>query len=163
MHATRPRSGAVSLGIEVNVLPAAIEQVRRRGGLVFAQINPAMPYTHGDAIVPVIASFLYGSPRLYEWVHDNGRVRVMRTETTNNPGLIRQHRSMVSINTALQVDLFGQSNASRIGRRIHSGIGGQVDFIEGALHAVHPQAIIALRSWHPRARSSAVVPWSPSR
>jgi hypothetical protein len=49
VQTSSPRAGKVSLGIEVNVLPAAIDEVRRRGGLVVAQVNPRMPYTHGAA------------------------------------------------------------------------------------------------------------------
>jgi acyl-CoA hydrolase len=56
------------------------------------------------------------------------------------------------------VDLYGQVNASRVRGRLHSGFGGQTDFIVGALHAVGGQALIALRSWHPRADVSTVVP-----
>ena len=48
LNTTLPRDGRVSLGIEVNILPAAVERVRARGGLVVAQLNPAMPYTLGD-------------------------------------------------------------------------------------------------------------------
>ena len=48
LHTSLPRQGKVSLGIEVNVLPAAIEQARARGGVVIAQMNPRMPYTFGD-------------------------------------------------------------------------------------------------------------------
>jgi acyl-CoA hydrolase len=62
------------------------------------------------------------------------------------------------VNTALQVDLYGQVNASRVRGRIHSGFGGQTDFIVGALHAERGQALIALRSWHPRAQMSTIVP-----
>jgi acyl-CoA hydrolase len=65
---------------------------------------------------------------------------------------------MVSVNTALQVDLSGQANASRVHGRIFSGFGGQTDFIVGAMHSHGGQALIALRSWHPRADVSAVVP-----
>src|SRR5580693_6506297 len=49
LHTSTPRAGKVSLGIEVNILIAAVEQVRARGGLVVAQINPRMPYTLGDS------------------------------------------------------------------------------------------------------------------
>jgi acyl-CoA hydrolase len=63
-----------------------------------------------------------------------------------------------SINTALQVDLYGQANASRVRGRIYSGYGGQTDFIVGALHSRGGQALIALRSWHPRADVSTIVP-----
>ena len=52
LHTTRPRNGEVSMGTEVNILPAAIEQVRRRGGKVVAQVNDRMPWTTGDALVP---------------------------------------------------------------------------------------------------------------
>jgi acyl-CoA hydrolase len=65
---------------------------------------------------------------------------------------------MTSINTALEVDLFGQANASRIDARIHSGFGGQTDFIVGALHSAGGQSIMALRSWHPKADVSTIVP-----
>jgi acyl-CoA hydrolase len=53
LHTAPPRHGLLSLGVEVNILPAAIEAVRARGGLVVAQINPHMPYTYGDSLVPV--------------------------------------------------------------------------------------------------------------
>lgn len=55
LHTSRPAGGAVSLGVEVNVLPAAIEAVRARGGIVVTQANTAMPSTHGDAVVPLEA------------------------------------------------------------------------------------------------------------
>jgi acyl-CoA hydrolase len=247
LHTSLPRDGKVSLGTEVNVLPAAIETVRRRGGVVVAQANRLMPYTFGDGEIdlddidllvevetplasppafglddasarigelvadrvhdgatlqagigavpdatlgalrdrrglrvwtemfsdsvlelervgaldrdqPITTSFLFGSPELYAWVDGNPRVRMARTETTNDPGRIAQNTAMTSVNTALQVDLFGQANASRIGAKIYSGFGGQTDFIVGALHSKGGQALIALRSWHPRADRSTIVP-----
>jgi acyl-CoA hydrolase len=106
----------------------------------------------------ISTSFLFGSPELYEWVDGNSRVRVLRTETTNDPGLIAHNRAMTSVNGALQVDLFAQANASRVRRAVYSGFGGQTDFIVGALHSQGGQAIIALPSWHPRADVSTIVP-----
>ena len=247
LHTTRPRDGKVSLGVEVNVLPAAVEAARRHGGLVVAQTNSEMPWTSGDAVVdldmvdvlveadgpmphapvstvdedsatigafvaervtdgstlqagigavpdatmhgltgrrglrvwtemfsdsvlaleragaldrevPVTASFLFGSPELLEWVDGNDRVEMRRTEVTNSPALIARNPGMTSVNTALQVDLFAQANASRIKARIHSGFGGQTDFIVGAMHSTGGQAFIALRSWHPKADCSTIVP-----
>ncbi|EQD34410.1 4-hydroxybutyrate coenzyme A transferase, partial [mine drainage metagenome] len=55
VQTSTPRRGKVSLGVEVNILPAAIEEVRRRGGLVIAQVNPQMPHTYGDAEMDVDA------------------------------------------------------------------------------------------------------------
>ncbi|MBK8469272.1 MAG: acetyl-CoA hydrolase/transferase C-terminal domain-containing protein [Candidatus Phosphoribacter sp.] len=111
-----------------------------------------------DQELPITASFSVGSAELYEWMHLNPNVVMRRTETTNNPGNIAKQRQMTSVNTALQVDLFGQANASRINTRIHSGFGGQTDFIVGALHSKGGQAIMALRSWHPKADVSTIVP-----
>jgi len=247
LHTSLPRDGKVSLGIEVNVLPAAIDQVRTRGGLVLAQANPHMPYTFGageiplewvdgvievdepltspaghgseaaaaaigervasfasdgttlqlgigliptvaarmmsgrhdlrvwsemisDGVmdldragslnpeVPVYTSFLIGSPELYRWADGNEQVQMLRTETVNDPARIAAHPSMLSVNAAMQVDLFAQANASFIDERIHSGFGGQPDFVSGALHSPGGHAIVALHAWHDKTDSSAVVP-----
>lgn len=247
VHTTPPRDGHVSLGIEVNVLPAAIDACRATGGLVVAVMNPQMPFTYGDALIPVddinlavevdspimssepktpddisreigrqvarrvpdgatmqlgigavpdatlegliqhrglrvwtemfsdgvlelskahaldenhplTTTFCFGSQELYKWLDGNKQVRMKRTELVNDPAMIAHQRSMISVNTALQVDLFGQANASRINSRIHSGFGGQTDFIVGAVHSSGGQSIMALRSWHPKANVSTVVP-----
>jgi acyl-CoA hydrolase len=65
---------------------------------------------------------------------------------------------MTSINTALQVDLYAQANASYAHGRIYSGFGGQTDFIVGAMHSPGGQAIIALPSWHTKTATSTIVP-----
>jgi acyl-CoA hydrolase len=83
---------------------------------------------------------------------------MMRTETINDPAQIARRPRMVSVNSALQVDLFAQANASRVGGVIYSGFGGQPDFVVGALHSPGGLAIIALPSWHPKADTSTVVP-----
>ena len=247
VNTTAPRQGLVSLGTEVNVLPAAIEAARSRGALVVAQINHRMPYTFGhsqlstelfdlaveadaplhapaaapmldlhralgervaalvpdqatlqigigaapDAAIsalrtrrgiriwsemisdgvmglevsgaldedqPIIASFAAGSPEFYDWLDGNRRVRMVRTEVVNNPSKVAAQPAMTSINTALEVDLHGQANASFRGDRVHSGLGGQPDFVVGALHSAGGQAMIALPSWHPRADVSTIVP-----
>jgi len=247
VHTSTPRSGKISLGIEVNVLPAALDVAHERGALVVAQLNPKMPYTFGDgeldtemvdlaievdqdlpspkphladerteqigehvarlvsdgatlqlgigqvpdatlgrlgqrrglriwsemvsdgvlglertgALDPeqdITASFVYGSPELYRWVDSNPRLRLRRTEATNDPSLIAANPAMTSINTALQIDLFAQANASYVAGRIYSGFGGQPDFVVGALHSRDGQAVIALRAWHAKTDTSAVIP-----
>ena len=85
-------------------------------------------------------------------------MRRLRTEKTNDPGLIARQPAMVSVNGALQVDLFAQANAARVHGMIYSGFGGQTDFVVGALHSPGGRAIIALPSWHPKAGVSTVVP-----
>ena len=247
VHTTPPYGGRVSLGIEVNILVAAIEQARARGGIVVAQLNRRMPRTLGDAEIDtdlvdlaveaeeeiaspsppppgdvaraigehvaalvgdgstlqlgigsipnsvlaalegrrrvgvwsemvsdgvlaleragcldderhIVASFVFGSPDLYEWADANPRLRLLRTETTNDPGRIARQPCMTSINTALQVDLFAQANASYVGGRVYSGFGGQTDFIVGSLHSPGGHAVIALPSWHAKSRTSTVLP-----
>jgi acyl-CoA hydrolase len=106
----------------------------------------------------IATSFLGGSQELYEWVDGNPRVRLYRTETTNDPGLISHNRLMVSINAALQMDLYTQANACFVGGHIFSGFGGQTDFIVGAIHSPGGQAIIGLPSWHEKSQSSTIVP-----
>ena len=88
----------------------------------------------------------------------NPGIRMLRTETTNDPARIARHPRMTSINGALQVDLFAQANAGRVRGMVYSGFGGQTDFVVGALHSHDGKAIIALPSWHPKADVSTVVP-----
>ena len=107
---------------------------------------------------PLRASFLFGSPELYEWVDDNSAVVMARTEVVNDPALIAAQPGMLSINTALQVDLYDQANASYVRSRIYSGFGGQPDFVAGALHSPGGHAVMALRSWHDKSDTSNVIP-----
>jgi len=247
VHTSTPRAGKVSLGIEVNVLPAALEVARARGALVLAQLNPRMPYTFGEGeistsmidlaievdepiqtaplhspddarhqigehiahLIPdgatmqlgigaipdatlgrlverrglhiwsemisdgvldlekagaldqatqIVTSFIGGSEELYKWADCNPRLRMLRTETTNDPATIALNPMMISINAAVQVDLFAQANASYVGGRIFSGFGGQTDFIVGALHSTGGQAVIGLPSWHEKTKSYTIVP-----
>jgi acyl-CoA hydrolase len=107
---------------------------------------------------PIVCSFMLGSPELYEWCDRNPRVRMTRTETTNDPARIAARRQMVSINTALQIDLHDQTGASHINGRLYSGLGGQPDFVSGALHSPGGHAVIALRSRHMPSSTSTIVP-----
>jgi acyl-CoA hydrolase len=114
---------------------------------------------HGalEAGQPLVASFLFGSQALYEWADRNPRLSLRRTEEVNDPGRIACNPGMTSLNTALEVDLFDQANASYRQGRIYSGFGGQLDFVVGALHARGGRAIVALPSWHAKRGLSTVV------
>ncbi len=111
-----------------------------------------------DPARAIVSSVIMGSPELYAWAHRNERLRVLRTETTNSPAIIAEQPLMTSINTALQVDLYDQANAASVNAKVYSGFGGQSDFTVGALHAPGGQALMALRSWHPKADVSTIVP-----
>jgi acyl-CoA hydrolase len=158
-----PDGATLQLGIGA-VPDASLPVVAQRRGLkIWSEMVSDGVLTLGekgalDSDEPVVASFVFGSQRLYDWVDRNPSVRLLRTETTNNPAHISERPLMVSVNAALQVDLFGQANASRISNRIYSGFGGQTDFVVGALHSNGGQALIAMRSWHPKADVSTIVP-----
>ena len=107
---------------------------------------------------PVTSSFLIGSPELYGWADRNDGLQMRRTETVNDPSRIAEQRAMLSVNAAMQVDLFAQANASFVDNRIHSGFGGQPDFVTGALHSSGGHAIVALHAWHHKTDTSTVVP-----
>ena len=94
----------------------------------------------------MVAGFLLGSKRLYEFVDNNPVVELHPTEYVNDPYVIRQNEKMVAINSALEVDLTGQVCADSIGPRLYSGVGGQIDFIRGAARAKGGKPIIALPS-----------------
>ena len=247
LHTSPQRFDTVSLGTEVNVLPAAVEAARAGNGIVIVQSNAQMPYTYGDAQIydseidylvevdeplavkpPTIlddtsraigsriaaliednstlqlgiggvpdsvlaelghrkglriwsemfsdgvldlqkagalddeilltASFVFGSRELYDWLNLNRKVRMMRTERTNDPSQIARQAKMTSINAALEVDLFDQANASHVRGQIYSGFGGSTDFIVGSLHSRGGQSFMALPSWHPKANVSTIVP-----
>ncbi|WOO40200.1 GNAT family N-acetyltransferase [Rubellicoccus peritrichatus] len=93
-----------------------------------------------------VASFCFGSSELYDFVDQNSAIEFHPSEVTNSPLLIAQNHKMVSINSALQIDLTGQVAADSFGYRFYSGIGGQVDFIRGAAMGLDGKSIIALPS-----------------
>jgi 4-hydroxybutyrate CoA-transferase len=83
----------------------------------------------------VIATFILGSKRLYEFVNNNPYFEIHPCNYTNNPFIVAQNERMVAINSAIEVDITGQVCSDSIGTRIYSGFGGQVDFIRGAAYA----------------------------
>lgn len=94
----------------------------------------------------IIAGFLLGTKRLYEWVDDNPLIELHPTEYINDPFVIARNDKMVAINSAIEVDLTGQVCADSIGHKLFSGVGGQLDFIYGASRSKGGVPIIALPS-----------------
>jgi acyl-CoA hydrolase len=106
----------------------------------------------------VIASFVVGTRRTYDFVHDNPMVELHPCDYTNDTARIRRHQGMTAINSALQVDLTGQVCADSIGHRIYSGVGGQMDFMRGAALSAGGKPIIALPSTAKGRTLSRIVP-----
>lgn len=92
----------------------------------------------------VVASFMMGSKRLYEFADNNPIIEMHPTEYVNDPYVIARNDRMVAINSALQIDLTGQVCAESIGLDIYSGFGGQLDFIRGAARSKGGKPVIAL-------------------
>ncbi len=106
----------------------------------------------------VVAGFILGSQRCFDWVHNNAMVEMHPTDYTNDPFVIAQHKHMVAVNSALQVDLTGQVCADSIGSRLYSGVGGQLDFIRGASRSEGGLPIIAISSTARDGTISRIVP-----
>ena len=94
----------------------------------------------------VVASFLLGSQRVYDYIHNNPDVRMRDIAYTNDPLIISRNPRVVSINSAVEIDLTGQVCADSIGERIYSGTGGQLDFVRGAKLSPGGKSLIALAS-----------------
>ncbi|HEU4699496.1 MAG TPA: acetyl-CoA hydrolase/transferase C-terminal domain-containing protein [Gemmatimonadales bacterium] len=242
------RHGFCTLGVSVDVSRAAVETART----VVAEINPRMPRTHGDALVPasridlavevdyelperrpaplteveraigrhvsalvedgatlqlgigsipdavlagladhrdlgihsemfsdgvielvrcgvitntqkrshpgkLVAAFVLGSRRLYDFVDDNPQVVMLGADYVNDTATIRRNPKVTAINSAIEIDLTGQVVADSIGTRQFSGVGGQMDFIRGAALSPGGKPILALPSTTRRGESRIVA------
>lgn len=105
-----------------------------------------------------VTTFCMGSQQLYDFVHNNPHVEFYPSEYINSPVNIKRNHKMVSINSAIEVDLTGQVVADSVGYKFYSGIGGQVDFIRGAALAPGGKPIIALPSTAKGGTVSRIVP-----
>jgi 4-hydroxybutyrate CoA-transferase len=92
----------------------------------------------------IVAAFMMGTRRLYDFVRDNPMVEMRSVDFTNDTHVIRSFSRMMAINSAVEIDLTGQIVADSIGHRMYSGVGGQMDFVRGATLAPEGRAIIAL-------------------
>ena len=106
----------------------------------------------------IIAGFMLGTKRLYDWADDNPIIELHRTEYINDPFVIAQNRRQVAINSAIEVDLTGQVCADSIGPKLYSGVGGQLDFVYGAARSKGGVPIIALPSTAKGDQISRIVP-----
>jgi len=106
-----------------------------------------------------VASFCMGKKETYDYLHDNPAVEFRTIDYTNDPLVIARHRNMTAINSALQVDLTGQATAESLGRSFYSGIGGQANFMRGALLSEGGKTILALPSTADNGEVSRIVPF----
>jgi 4-hydroxybutyrate CoA-transferase len=106
----------------------------------------------------VVTSFASGTARLQRFVDDNPFVEFHPASVVNDITEIRKQHAMTAVNSALEIDLTGQVCADSVGERIYSGIGGQMDFVQGSLRSPGGKAIIALPSTAKGSTVSRIVP-----
>ena len=107
----------------------------------------------------IIAGFVLGTRKLYDFIHNNPLIEFHRQEYINDPFIISKNYKMVAINSAIEVDLTGQVCSDSIGTKLFSGFGGQLDFIRGAARSDGGKPIIALPSTAPDNSISKIVPF----
>jgi acyl-CoA hydrolase/N-acetylglutamate synthase-like GNAT family acetyltransferase len=106
-----------------------------------------------------VAAFCMGKRNTYRYLHDNPAVEFRQVSYTNNPTVLARQRNMTAINSALEIDLTGQATAESIGGIFYSGIGGQADFMRGAILSPGGKTILAIQSTAENGTVSRIVPF----
>ncbi len=106
----------------------------------------------------MVAAFLMGSKKLYDFVDNNPEVLMKTVDYVNNPAVICQNPKVIAINSCLQVDFNGQVNSESMGPKQFSGIGGQLDYVRGASMCPDGKAILAMPSTAKHGEVSRIVP-----
>ena len=145
--------GKKNLGVHTELISDGIIELIKAGVVT----NSEKTVDRGKTI----ASFCMGTKPTYEYIHDNPSIEFKTIDYTNNPLIIAQQRRMTAINAALQIDLTGQATAESLGKSFFSGIGGQADFMRGAILAPGGKSILALRSTTEDEQTSRIVPFIP--
>ncbi|HOE21372.1 MAG TPA: acetyl-CoA hydrolase/transferase C-terminal domain-containing protein, partial [Spirochaetota bacterium] len=145
--------GKKNLGVHTELISDGIVELMKAGVVT----NSEKTVDRGKTI----ASFCMGTKPTYEYIHDNPSIEFKTIDYTNNPLIIAQQRRMTAINAALQIDLTGQATAESLGKSFFSGIGGQADFMRGAILAPGGKSILALRSTTEDEQTSRIVPFIP--
>ncbi|MEA3558094.1 MAG: acetyl-CoA hydrolase/transferase C-terminal domain-containing protein, partial [Candidatus Thermoplasmatota archaeon] len=139
------------LGVHTELLGDGIVDLIKKGVID----NTRKPINRGKTV----ATFCMGTKSTYEFIHDNPMIEFKPIDQTNNPITIAQIDNITAINSALQIDLTGQASAESIGSTFYSGIGGQADFMRGAVLARKGKTILTLRSTARDNTISRIVPF----
>jgi acyl-CoA hydrolase/GNAT superfamily N-acetyltransferase len=138
------------LGVHTELISDGVVALMKKGAIDNTRKN----INRGKAV----ATFCMGRRAAYDYIHDNPAVEFRTIDYTNDPLVIAQHDNMAAINSALEIDLTGQATAESIGRTLHSGVGGQADFMRGAVLSRGGKTILALKSTAASDVVSRIVP-----
>ncbi len=138
------------LGVHSELLSDGIVNLMKKGAID----NTRKSHNRGRTV----ATLCIGTPETYKYLHDNPAIEFRTVDYTNHPMVIASHDNMVAINSALEIDLTGQSSAESLGQTFYSGIGGQADFMRGAVFARNGKTILAMPSTAENGETSRIVP-----
>ncbi|MDB5078452.1 MAG: hypothetical protein JWP00_376 [Chloroflexi bacterium] len=117
-----------------------------------AVTNRAKPFDNGQSV----SALLIGTRRLFDFAHQNPLLELQGIDRCNDPGRIAQLPNFVSVNSAIEVDYWGQVNAETIGDWQLAGVGGQLDYVTGAWYGENSLSVIALPSATPAGKPRIV-------
>lgn len=105
-----------------------------------------------------VFTLCWGTQRLYDFIDDNPAVESYPSRHINDPAVIQQNDNVVSVNSIVEIDLFGQVNSESIGGHEFSGVGGQRDFMSGAFRSKGGMSFLAFYSTTKDGKTSKIVP-----
>lgn len=126
------------LGIHTEMLPDGVVDLVKAGA-----VDGTQKFTNRGK---VIATFAYGSKKLYDFLDNNPVVEFLPVSTVNDPREIAKEKNIVSINATTEVDLFGQCASETVGGKYYSSSGGQIDFARGVRFAENGKGYICMAS-----------------
>lgn len=132
------KGGGGDYGVHSEMFTDGLYELARAGKVT----NAAKEINRGVSVT----TFALGSTEMYDYLHDNPSVGFAPVSYTNDPSVIARNPRMVSINSALEVDLQGQIIADALGVRQYSGVGGHMDFVEGTSLSLEHASLICLQS-----------------
>ncbi|MBI4835199.1 MAG: GNAT family N-acetyltransferase [Planctomycetes bacterium] len=139
------------LGVHTELLTEGLVELMKSGVVDNSMKN----LNHGKTV----AAFCMGKKATYDYINDNPSIEFRAVDYTNNPLVISRVDNMVAINSALEIDLTGESTAESIGKTFYSGIGGQADFMRGAILSPGGKTILAMESTAENGSVSRIVPF----
>ena len=139
------------LGVHTELLSHGIVELMKKGVID----NSKKTLNRGKTV----ATFCMGTKETYEYIHDNPSIEFRTVDYTNNPLVIARQEHMTAINTALAIDLTGQTTADSLGMQFYSGVGGQANFMRGAALAPKGKTILVLPSTAQQGKVSRIVPF----
>ncbi len=144
-------AGKKNLGIHTELLSDGLVSLIKKGAADNSKktLNPKK----------TIASFCMGSKETYKYIDDNKKIELKAIDYTNNPLVIARHDNMTAINSALGIDLTGQATEESVGKTFYGGIGGQANFMRGAVHAKNGKTILVMESTADNGKTSRITPF----